>query len=93
MDLKTFDTGKYRRPESRVGLDTHYVHNVTLFPRNATVPVAQNNSSEAADSRRSDLTSELQLTQQTENQAFGDQLKATETVSLRNAPVSVAQIF
>ncbi|MFT5883061.1 MAG: hypothetical protein ACI9FG_001571 [Crocinitomicaceae bacterium] len=30
-----------------------------VFPRNATVSVAQKKSSEAADSQRSDLTSEL----------------------------------
>ena len=63
----------------------------TVTPRSATVSVAQKNSSEAADSQRSDPTSKLQLTQQIENQASVDQLKATETVTPRSATVSVAQ--
>ncbi|PQJ27732.1 hypothetical protein [Rubritalea profundi] len=33
----------------------------TVTPRNATVSGAQNNSSEAADSQRSDLTRELRV--------------------------------
>ena len=41
------------------GLDTQFLRNVTVSPRNATVSVAQNNPSKAADSQRSDLTSEL----------------------------------
>ncbi|PQJ28178.1 hypothetical protein [Rubritalea profundi] len=37
------------------------IEDLEVTPRNATVSVAQNNSSEAADSQRSDLTSELRV--------------------------------
>ncbi len=41
------------------GLDTQYWRNVTVTARSATVSVAQNNPSEAADPKRSDLIIEL----------------------------------
>ena len=37
------------------------IEGLEVTPRNATVSVAQNNSSEAADSQHSDLTSELRV--------------------------------